>query len=181
MNCTDLKKAVLSTKITEIPDTCFSVCTALESVNISENVTRIGNHAFFGCGNLSGVYIPGSVTEIGEDAVGTHYNIRLGKNVPYPEFYISGDTGSAAEAYAKIADLDFIDFANIRHGDVDRNGTVDAIDASMVLTEYANVAIGREASFGDYQRAAADYNQDGSVDALDASLILSEYANNATK
>ena len=61
-------------------------------------------------------------------------------------------------------------------GDVDNNGTVDSIDASAVLTYYANNAA--SASFtenADFKKRA-DVNMDNNVDARDASLILKFYA-----
>lgn len=179
MNCTSMMKLSLGSGITEIPDDCFNLCTMLESVNIPNSVVKIGNYAFFSCGKLSGIYISGHVSSVGTDAIGMHTNIRSGKNEPYSDFYISGDKNSQTEKYAAAAKIEFIDFNNILNGDVDRNGTVDALDASMVLMEYANVAIGKDPSFGVYQSAAADYNKDGAIDALDASFILMDYANAA--
>lgn len=181
MNCTELSQAVLGENISEIPDECFSVCTELSSVNISKNVKKIGVRGFFGCGKLSGIYIPKTVTQVGAEAIGIRYNIRHDKNEPYSDFYISGDKGSAMEKYARSAGVDFIDFNNILYGDVDRNGSVDALDASLVLTEYASVAVGNGSSFNKYKSAAGDFNKDGSIDALDASGILSQYAANAVR
>lgn len=180
MNCTALSKVTLGAGISLIPEECFSMCTSLESVNIPSSVTEIGAQAFFGCSKMSGIYIPSTVTSIGEDAAGTHYDIRSGKNIPFKDFYISGDTGSAAQKYALSADVDFIDFTNIPYGDVDGNGTVNAIDASRVLTEYASVATGSPSSFTYYEKLTGDYNGDNLINAVDATLILTEYAKNAT-
>lgn len=67
-----------------------------------------------------------------------------------------------------------------RLGDVDGNGTVNAVDASMVLTEYAREATGQELTFSDIQKKAADVNADSNINAVDASGILSYYAYTAT-
>lgn len=68
----------------------------------------------------------------------------------------------------------------VKLGDVNTDGSVDALDASMVLSDYAMKATGHESSFNAEQSKAADLNSDGAVDALDASLILSYYAYKAT-
>lgn len=180
MNCSSLSMAVLGGGLKEVPEECFSMCTSLESVNIPSSITKIGAQAFFSCAKLSGVYIPITVTSIGTDAVGTKHDIRSQKNIPIKGFYISGSIKSTASAYAASAGVDFLDFANIPFGDVDGNGVVNAVDASLVLSEYANTAVGKPVSFTFYQLTTGDFNSDGSVNAVDASLILALYAKNAT-
>ena len=61
-------------------------------------------------------------------------------------------------------------------GDVNNDGFVDAVDASMVLSEYARLSANQNAAFTDKQRSAANVNGDGYVDAVDASNILAYYA-----
>lgn len=61
-------------------------------------------------------------------------------------------------------------------GDVDGNGTIDATDASLILSAYANVSTGRDSGLTDKQASAADANSDGTVDATDASCVLGYYA-----
>jgi hypothetical protein len=65
-------------------------------------------------------------------------------------------------------------------GDVNFDGSIDAMDASLVLTAYANTATGNDSGFSDVQKFAADVNTDNAIDAMDASLILSYYAYTAT-
>lgn len=72
------------------------------------------------------------------------------------------------------------DEAPVLQGDVNFDGKVDAIDASMVVTEYSNVQTGGEPTFTDAQNEAADVNNDGAVDAIDASLIMDVYAQTQT-
>ena len=62
-------------------------------------------------------------------------------------------------------------------GDVNRDGSVNAVDASMVLSYYAKISTGAEA---DIIEIAADVNHDGSINAVDASTILAMYAAEAT-
>lgn len=65
-------------------------------------------------------------------------------------------------------------------GDVNEDGKIDSLDASMVLTEYAAVATQQPSTLTENQKKAADVNEDGKVDALDASKILEYYADAAT-
>lgn len=61
-------------------------------------------------------------------------------------------------------------------GDLNADGFVDAIDASMTLAAYANISTEKDSGLDDEQYEAADANYDGFVDAVDASLMLSYYA-----
>ncbi|MBQ8296151.1 MAG: hypothetical protein IJX77_00025 [Ruminococcus sp.] len=65
-------------------------------------------------------------------------------------------------------------------GDVDSDGNINSLDASMVLTEYASVATNQGSTLDDTQKLASDVNIDGKIDALDASGILTYYAMTAT-
>ncbi len=65
-------------------------------------------------------------------------------------------------------------------GDVNSDGTIDAIDASLVLAEYTKLATNQSGTFTDDQELAADVNGDNTVDAVDASKILAYYAAEAT-
>ena len=61
-------------------------------------------------------------------------------------------------------------------GDVDNSGSVNAIDASLVLEHYSKVSTGQSTSLDETQKKFADVNKDGSINAVDASQILSYYA-----
>jgi hypothetical protein len=66
-------------------------------------------------------------------------------------------------------------------GDADSNGTVDAVDASLVLAYYAEIQTnGSSSRLQGVQLLAADVNESASIDAIDASLILAMYAANQT-
>ena len=60
--------------------------------------------------------------------------------------------------------------------DVNFDGRINAVDASMVLAEYASTSAGNEPTFTKTQRYMADIDYDGQVTAIDASYILSTYA-----
>lgn len=64
--------------------------------------------------------------------------------------------------------------------DLNNDDVIDAIDASIVLREYAAISSGQESSFSVTDMYTADYNCDGKVDSVDASGILAYYAANAT-
>lgn len=65
-------------------------------------------------------------------------------------------------------------------GDINRDGSVNAIDASAVLSAYALIATSKDSGLSEAQEAAADVNNDGVINAIDASLILTYYAYSAT-
>ena len=66
---------------------------------------------------------------------------------------------------------------DVNRGDIDDNGTIDAIDASVVLTIYALRSTNGDVSmYSEKQLQAADTDKNGTVDAIDASYILSYYA-----
>ncbi|MCR4640129.1 dockerin type I domain-containing protein [Ruminococcus sp.] len=66
-------------------------------------------------------------------------------------------------------------------GDVDFDGSVNAIDASYVLSYYAETAVNAEISNVTvaHMEYMADLNTDGRVNSVDASEILSSYAANS--
>ena len=49
-------------------------------------------------------------------------------------------------------------------GDVNGDGTVDAVDASSVLAAYASKSSGKESPLYSYQESAADLNGDGVIE-----------------
>lgn len=73
----------------------------------------------------------------------------------------------------------FLDKRAIK-GDVNEDGEVDAVDASIVLAEYARTSTGGKRTFTDRQFIAGDVNEDGQIDSVDASLILAYYAKKST-
>lgn len=62
-------------------------------------------------------------------------------------------------------------------GDVNRDGSVNAVDASMILRHYALTSTGLPSKI---YEVAADLNHDGQINAVDASIVLSYYATSAT-
>ena len=70
-------------------------------------------------------------------------------------------------------------------GDLDSDGTVNALDASNILTYYSDSQTGNTDTYTDEDIAditlLGDYDADGAVNALDASLVLKEYAETQTE
>ena len=65
-------------------------------------------------------------------------------------------------------------------GDLNSDGIINAVDASIVLTHYAMISTNHKSELSDTQKLSADVNKDGKIDAVDASCILSYYAYTST-
>lgn len=181
LNCSSLTYAELGQGISVIPEECFSMCGNLKAVQLPETITALEERAFFCCPKLSGIYLPEMITSFGEDSIGTHYDILSGGNAPVYGFCIFGTKGSPAHEYALASGIDFIDLAAPPLGDVNNDGAVNAIDATLVLMEYSRVSLDFPSSFTQFQRIAGDYNRDSTINAIDATAILTFYAAGALK
>lgn len=71
-----------------------------------------------------------------------------------------------------ITYAEFLELLASTPGDVDMNGNVDAVDASLILYECALRGNGSPGSFDDETMARADYDGNGEMNATDASLVL---------
>jgi hypothetical protein len=94
-------------------------------------------------------------------------------------------SGVASEAVSrKIGETDpspIIDNdPDILLGDINNDGKINAVDASNVLSYYANISTSKDGGFTDAQKKAADVNKNGVINAVDASQILSYYAYTST-
>ena len=68
-----------------------------------------------------------------------------------------------------------------RLGDVNKDGRIDAVDASQTLSLYSKISAGKTLTAEEEdQKTRADMNKDGYVNSIDASLILNYYANMST-
>ncbi|MDE6102472.1 MAG: hypothetical protein K2F73_05810 [Ruminococcus sp.] len=61
-------------------------------------------------------------------------------------------------------------------GDVNNDGYIDAVDATAIRMEYANISAHGTGSFDENQKKSADLNKDGYTDSVDATLIMMYYA-----
>lgn len=64
-------------------------------------------------------------------------------------------------------------------GDPNADGTVNAIDASFVLTYYAKTSVGIDVECTEEQAFRSDIDRNGALNAIDASFILTYYAQSA--
>lgn len=64
--------------------------------------------------------------------------------------------------------------------DIDGDGSVTSIDASMVLRAYTNIQTGEPSGLTPEQEDLADANRDGIINSVDASLIMSFYSGCST-
>lgn len=64
--------------------------------------------------------------------------------------------------------------------DMNYDGIIDAVDASMILSEYARLSVDQPYTFNATQRFLADFNGDYKVSAVDASAALKAYAYNSS-
>ena len=82
---------------------------------------------------------------------------------------------STSAGYAKVATFGVTDSweeAPYTMGDVNGDGSIDVIDASLILRYAANLN-----TLTDTQKAAADVNGNNSIDVIDASMVLRYAAN----
>ncbi len=68
-----VKKLVIRSGVTEIPERAFPYFSQLEEIEIEPGLKSIGKEAFYYCNNLEKLTIPASVTKIGEDITWTGY------------------------------------------------------------------------------------------------------------
>ena len=150
-NCTGLLSFELpeGCGVSEIPKGAFSGCTALESVTLNSTVQAIRSQAFAYCPALERAVIRESTTCIEDLAFGASRALT-----------IVGRTGSAADMYALLHDIDFTDpdaaeitalaitgEAVMQRGEVQQLALEwepeDAADAARITWESSNPAVAR--------------------------------------
>ncbi len=170
--------------ISTVLSSAFSSCNSIENITFSPNTKSIGKGALANCNGLNSVTIlaPDAVIEDPE-GFGDTFTISNGTVKGSGEYYydgvIRGYKGSTAEAYAKKYAIKFeaVDYTPIdKTGDTNNDGTVNSIDASSMLSEYARTATGKDSSFNIVQFYAADIDNNGKIDSVDASRVLSYYS-----
>ena len=175
--------------ITSVLSSAFSNCDNIENITFSAKTKLIGEGALAYCKNLKTVTIlsPDAVIENPKAFTENNYNINFtisndaDKNSGeyYFDGVIRGFKGSTAEDYAKKYNIKFeaLDCKAIEAtGDINSDGSVDSVDASAILSEYARTATGKESTFNEVQFYAADIDNNCKIDSVDASKILSYYS-----
>ena len=117
------------------------------------------------------------------DEDSNYLSVMMSVNPDNSANYLYSDNDVLVKADADHNVSYFIDDNNddiydtqIQKGDINCDGNINAVDASLALSLYAanSVSIAQTIS------PVGDYNNDGSLDAIDASQILAEYARIAT-
>lgn len=197
----DTKEAVIPDSVTTIVSNAFWGHSLLEKLYIPNTVKTIENNAFASCSSLTSVTIPASVEDIGMQAFSNCTALGevvilspdckiFGRPTTFTnksEEYagvITGYEGSTAAEYADKYGRSFVSLGRpplgSLLGDVNNDGTVNAVDASSVLAYYARTSTDQAGGYDKTQEFAADVNYDGSINAVDASNILSYYAYTST-
>lgn len=129
--CTGLKTINFPDSLINISPYAFRECSALESVTIPENVTSISIEAFSYCSSLKEITIMNPECSIGNGAISNSYGVYSG--------VIYGLEGSTAQEYAVQNGNDFkiIGSSDTTKGDINGDGLVDAVDASIILGYYS--------------------------------------------
>ncbi|WP_294412878.1 leucine-rich repeat protein [uncultured Ruminococcus sp.] len=163
-------EVVIPDSVKIIESRVFEGFRSLKSVTIPESVEKIEPSAFQSCNSLEKVCILNPECDI-NDMNSTFTN---GASYAYTGI-IKGYRGSTAEAYANKYDRIFVP-VDSDMGDVNFDGNVNAVDASMVLAYYAMISTNQDGGYNEEQMLAADVNHDGDINAVDASSILAYYA-----
>lgn len=103
--CEELNIVEMPSAVT-IGDKAFAACKKLREVKLPDNLKTIGTDAFYRCYWLDNVTIPKNVTEIGECAFG-YESDNWGNPILNKDFHIDGFSGSTAQKYAAINNIEF--------------------------------------------------------------------------
>lgn len=160
----------------------FSNCSNLTSITIPESVTSI-YEAFDNCENLS------EITILNPDCEISDYSISNGYDYDKGEYYFNGTiygyTNSTAQAYADKNGFNFQSLGDapdsgFELGDLNNDNLIDAVDATAILIEYAEMSTSGKSTLSVEQKKSADVNSDGIIDSVDATFVLSYYAEIST-
>ena len=65
-----------------------------------------------------------------------------------------------------------VEEAALTPGDINNDGTINSVDASLILVHLSLTGLDKPSEFTEAQIKAPDYNGDGLLDAADASAVL---------
>lgn len=118
-----------------------------------------------------GVLNPNTWTEF-------RYNVSieiLDTEVPFAE-----QTTTFSENGISVVETNVVFYVDYLLGDVNSDLKVTTVDAALVLSEYAALAIEEPSTFTEKQTIAADVNGDGKITPTDAAKILAYYSDMQT-
>lgn len=120
-----------------------------------------------------------STTDAVYDENGSLKDVKANQNkekiTAYNDILLSFDEEDNLRFYID-PDQDGVFDTPVQKGDVNSDGVIDAVDASLILTSYANQSVENENSASYLNETIADYDGNGVIDAVDASAVLTEYA-----
>lgn len=184
-NCTNLKSVTLTNKVEIIEGGAFANCTSLTSIVLPESIETLEWYAFSKCTALTEVTIPERVSEF-DTAVFNYCSSIADMTFMNPDCVITdnafqlnslstihGYSGSTAEAFAEEYGYDFIPLDS---GDVNSDGKIDPVDATLALQQYAVASMDGDDIINSSQKIVADVNNDDVIDPVDATWILRYYS-----
>lgn len=86
----------------------------------------------------------------------------------------------SSEKYKLICNELRVNVSDRLLGDVNNDGKINAVDASTILSAYANVSTNKPSGLSEEAMASADVDGDRKINAVDASNVLSFYAYQST-
>lgn len=173
---TNIKSIKIPKGVSVISRSAFNSCKSMESLVIPANVTKIDELAIRNNASLKEIVIENPSCEIYDDRCTISSNLFVNESY---KGIIYGYENSTAQSYAKKYDYKFEPIENyynkFKLGDVNLDGVVDGIDATLVLSEYTLIISGYPGTFSEKQKLAANVNGDETVDGIDATLLLRYY------
>lgn len=174
-----MEQITFADSINKIGWWAFYSCKSLNSVNLNSGLTTIEYGAFMNCTALKSVSIPSTVSKIGEDAFAVNcittknykdiysqeYISRLNYSIN-DGFIIKGYSGTYAEKYASVNELDFEKEGEVSFADIDLNGEIDSKDI-VLLKNYLD----NKSTLTKEQLLNSDVDCNGEVTTSDAELI----------
>ncbi len=140
-----------------IPASAFECLSGVRNFTLPNTAATVGEKAFADCSGIENVFYPDKEKKWSAVAVESGNGSIEGK------VRFLGADGRYTDAVMKL-------------GDVNSDGLTDAVDASIVLAEYARLSTKAAGSFTTVKQITADVNRNGIIDAVDASNILAYYA-----
>ena len=190
--CVKLASLTVNYGVAEIPAQCFNRCSGLKNIILAPSVESIGNLAFAKCSSLESVYLPSSVTYISTsafndsaptlyvyyDSYSHHFAEEKGfryvvLNPPADPTEPPTEAPTEAPTQAPTAEpTQPVTEAPTQApvailGDVDGDGNVSTIDATVMQRYLASVAYPAGCNF-----AYGNVDGDGTITILDVTYIM---------